>query len=289
MTPLRQRMREDLELKKSPESTVRCYLRQVQQFADYFGKSPAHLGREHVREYLLHLVRDKQVADGTYYQVLAALKFVYCITLGRKGTVEGIPRPRVPRKLPIVLSMEEVEAFFAALQSLKYRAILMTAYAGGLRVSEVVSLRVGDIDSERMMIRIQQAKRRKDRYVPLAKHLLTILREYWKAARPKDYLFPGTGKTGHITQQSVDYACKTAMRRAGLKKNVSTHTLRHSCATHLLENGTDVRTIQVLLGHSSLKTTAIYLHVSQKTLQNVKSPLDILHEEKTKGGKKKKS
>ena len=144
MTPLRQRMLEDLELKKSPQSTVRCYLQQVQQFAEYFDKSPVHLGREHVRQYLLHLVRDKQVADGTYYQVLAALKFVYCTTLGRKWTVEGIPRPRVAWKLPVVLSMEEVEAFFAALPSLKHRAILMTTYAGGLRVSEVVSLGVSD-------------------------------------------------------------------------------------------------------------------------------------------------
>ena len=284
MTPLLERMQEDLEMKKSPENTKRAYLRQVKKFADYFGKSPAHLGREHVRQYLLHLIRDKQVPDGSYYQVLGALKFVYCTTLGTKEVVEGIPRPRVARKLPVVLSMEEVEAFFAALRSLKYRAILMTAYAAGLRVSEVISLRVSDIDSKRMMIRIDQAKGRKDRYVPLAKYLLTILREYWKAARPRDYMFPGRGKSGHITQQSVDHACKTAMRRAGLKKIVSTHTLRHSCATHLLENGTDVRRIQILLGHANLKTTAIYMHVSKSTLQNIKSPLDILHERKTKGG-----
>lgn len=286
MTPLRQRMLEDLQLKKAPKSTEQCYLRQVKKFADYFGKSPARLGREHVRQYLLHLVRDEQIADGSYYQVLGALKFVYCTTLGRKGVVEGIPRPRVARKLPVVLSMKEVGAFFAALRSLKHRAILMTAYAAGLRVSEVISLRVSDIDSDRMMIRIRQPKRRKDRYVPLAKHLLMILREYWKAARPKDYLFPGTGKTGHITQPSVDAACKGAMRRAGLKKIISTHTLRHSCATHLLENGTDVRTIQILLGHSSLKTTSIYLHVSQSTLRKVKSPLDILYEEKQEGEEK---
>ena len=141
--------------------------------------------------------------------------------------MDGIPRPRASRTLPVVLSMEEVEAFFAGLRSRKHRAILMTAYAGGLRVSEVISVRISDIDSNRMMIWIRQAKRRKDRYIPLTKHLLTILREYWMAARPKDYLFPGTGKTGRITPQTVDYACKAVMHRAGLKKNVSPHTLRH--------------------------------------------------------------
>jgi len=282
MSPLRQRMLEDLEMKKAPPSTVRAYLRQVQQFANYFGKSPAHLGREHVRQYLLHLVREKRIADGTYYQVLAALKFVYCTTLGRKEIVEGIPRPRVARTLPIVLSMEEIEQFFDGIRSLKHRAILMTAYAAGLRVSEVISLQVVDIDSKRMMIRVDQGKGRKDRYVMLSTYLLSILREYWRAARPKGYLFPGTGKSGHITQQSVDSACKTAKRRSGLTKKMSLHTLRHSFATHLLENGTDVRTIQILLGHRSLKTTAIYLHVSQSMLQNTKSPLDILHEKKSK-------
>ncbi len=283
MSPLRQRMIEDFERKKSPPNTVRAYLRQVQQFAEYFGKSPAHLGREHVRQYLLHLVRDKRIADGTYYQVLAALKFVYCTTLGRKEIVEGIPRPKVARTLPIVLSMEEIEQFFDGIRSLKHRAILMTAYAAGLRVSEVISLQVADIDSKRMMIRVDQGKGRKDRYVMLSTHLLTILREYWRAARPNRYLFPGTGKSGHITQPSVDSACKTARRRSGLTKKISLHTLRHSFATHLLENGTDVRTIQILLGHRSLKTTAIYMHVSQSTLQNTKSPLDILYEKKLKG------
>ena len=173
-----------------------------------------------------------------------------------------------------MLSRNEVERFFTALVSLKQRAILMTAYGAGLRVSEVITLKVGDVDSGRMMIHIRQAKGRKDRYVMLSERLLAVLRKYWRAARPKDYLFPGTGRSGHITRVAVSDACKQAMRDAGLRKNISPHTLRHSFATHLLEQGTDIRTIQVLLGHRSVATTAIYTHVSQAGVLKTKSPLD---------------
>ncbi len=285
-TPLRQRMLEDLKLKKSPKNTVDAYIRQVRQFADHFGKCPSQLGREDVRRYLLYLVDEKNVAEGTFDQVLAALKFVYGTTLGRKWVLDGIPRPKKSQRLPVVLSFDEVAEFFSGIQKLKYRVILMTGFAAGLRVSEVISLRVGDIDSERMVIRVVQAKGKKDRYVMLSKHLLVILREYWKAARPKDYLFPGRGRSGHISRQAVDAACDAALARTKLKKNVSMHTLRHSFATGLLENGTDIRTIQILLGHNSLKTTARYLQVSQEAVRKTKSPFDILMERKAKGKRK---
>ena len=282
MTPLRKRMLEDLELKKSPKNTVDAYIRQVRQFAEYHGKCPSKLGREDVRQYLLYLVKEKKIAESTFDQALAALKFLYGTTLGRKWTLDGIPRPRKPKKLPVVLSLEEVAEFFSGIPSLKYRTIVMIAFAAGLRVSEVVALRTRDIDSKRMMIRVQQAKGKKDREVMLSKHLLVILREYWKAAKPTDYLFPGRGQSGHISRQAVDAACDAALARTKLKKNVSMHTLRHTFATELCRDGVDLRTIQILLGHSSITTTAKYLHVSDESLANTKSPLDILMERKDK-------
>ncbi len=280
MTPLRERFIDDLEMKDRSPSTVQAYVTAVAQFARYFDKSPELLGREEIRKFLLHLIRERRVARNTYRQKLSAIRFLYRITLHKDWLVEGITHPKSETKLPVVLSMDELDRVFDALCSLKYRAILMTAYGGGLRVSEAISLRVPDIDSQRMMIRIEQGKGREDRYVPLPHRLLVVLREYWKAARPKEFLFPGRGKSGHITRGSVDQAIKRAMHDAGLKKHISTHTLRHCFATHHLENGTDLRIIQVLLGHRSLRTTAVYTHVSQKTVQSVQSPLDVLEERK---------
>lgn len=282
MTPLHQRMLEDLKLKKAPPNTVDAYIRQVRQFAEFFGKCPSKLGREHVRQYLLYLVEEKDVADGTFGQVMAALNFVYGTTLGRSWVLKGLPRPRKSKTLPVVLSLDEVAEFFSGIISMKHRAIMMIAFAAGLRVSEVVALRIKDIDSQRMLIRIHQSKGKRDRYVMLSKHLLTILREYWKAAQPKDYLFPGRGRSGHLTRQAVDKACDRALARTNLKKNVSMHTLRHSFATELCRDGVDLRTIQVLLGHSSIKTTAKYLHVSNEDVAKTKSPLDTLLERKPK-------
>jgi site-specific recombinase XerD len=252
----------------------------VAQFADFFGKSPVLLGPEHIRTYLLYLLRKKRVSRSTYRQALAAIRFLYRRTLGKNWFVDGIDNVRSEKKLPIVMSMDEMERFFDALASVKYRAILMTAYSAGLRVSEVVSLRVSDIDSGRMVIRIDQGKGRKDRYVMLSKRLLVVLRAYWKAARPKTYLFPGRKNGAHISTTSVYNACKGAMREARLTKNISTHTLRHSFATHLVEHGTDLRTIQILLGHRNLNTTAIYTHVSRKHIESTPSPLDLLEERK---------
>ena len=282
MTPLRRRFIEDLELRNLSPSTTRAYVRAVAQFAQFFGKSPELLGPEQIREYLLYLIREKKVSESTYRQVLAAIRFLYRTTLDKDWVVAGIPHTKSHKKLPIVLSMDEVERVFNAMVSLKHRAILMTAYAAGLRVSEVVSLRVSDIDSGRMMMRIDQGKGRKDRYVPLANHLLVILREYWKAARPKEYLFPGKKEGRHITPNTAYLACKRAMRDAGIKKDCATHSLRHSFATHLLEYGTDLRTIQILLGHRNLNTTAVYTHVSRKQIESTPSPLDLLQERKQK-------
>jgi len=285
MTPLRQRFIEDLELRDLRENTKRAYIRAVAQFAQFFGKSPELLGCEHIREYLLYLIREKKASESAYRQVLSAIRFLYRTTLGKNWVVEGIPHTKSDKKLPVVMSMDEVERVFNAITSLKHRAILMTAYAGGLRVSDVVSLRVSDIDSGRMMIRIDGGKGRRDRYVPLAKYLLVILREYWKAARPKAYLFPGSKEGRHLGTNTVWQACKQAMRDAGLKKNISTHTFRHSFATHLLEHGVDLRTIQILLGHRNLNTTAVYMHVSRKQIESTPSPLDLLQEHKQKKAK----
>lgn len=282
MTPLRQRMIEDMDMKIMPENTQRAYIRNVAAFAQFFGKSPDQLGREQIRTYLLYLVREKKVADSTYRQILSSIRFVYRKTLGKDWIVEGIDRVRTQKTLPVVMSMNEVGCFFDALKSLKHTAILMTEYATGLRVSEVVSLRVSDIDSERMVVRVDQGKGRKARYVPLSKRLLVVLREYWKAARPKDYLFPGRKPGRHISEGAVYMACKRAARDAGLKKNVATHTLRHSFATHHLENGTNLRIIQLLLGHKNLNTTAVYTHVSCKEIQSATSPLDLLEDRKKK-------
>ncbi len=280
MTPLRKRMIEDMDLRNLAENTKDAYVRAVSQLSEFFGRSPDELDEEEIRKYLLHLREERKVATGTYIQQLCALRFFFRHTLARKELVEGILFPKEESKLPVVLSMDEVQRFFDALGSLKYRAILMAAYATGLRVSEVVALRTKDIDSDRMLMRIDQGKGRKDRYVPLSPRLLEVFREYWKAARPKDFLFPSSSKTGHLTRNSVWAACKRAMRKAGLKKEVSPHTMRHSAATHLFENGTDIRTIQVLLGHRSLRTTARYTLVSRNTLQKAVSPLDLLEERK---------
>lgn len=278
MTELRQRMIHDLRLRNVAENSIVCYVRAVRQFAEYFGKSPDRLDSDHVRQYLLHLLEERKVAQGTYNQKVAALRFFYEHTLNRPGIVRGVCFTKKERKLPVVLSQDEVQRFFTALDSLKHRAILMTCYGAGLRISEALSLVVGDIDSDRMMIRVRQSKGRKDRYVALPNTLLMVLREYWKAAKPDGLLFPGKSRIGGTSRQSVVYACHRALKASGIKKNVSPHTMRHCFATHLLEEGADVRTIQMLLGHRSVTTTALYTHVSQATIRKTKSPLDRLSE-----------
>jgi len=274
MTPLRQQLIADLQLRGLAPNTIKNYVSVIAKYARHFRRSPDKLGRTELRQYLLYLVNEKQVAQGTYNQAMAALRFFYRETLGQPDVVEGLCFSRKERKLPEVLSHAEVERFFAALVSLKHRAILMTAYGSGLRVSEAIALRITNIDSDRMLLRVQQGKGRKDRYVMLPERLLTVLREYWQAARPTDYLFPGRGQREHISRIAVYNACRRAAKEAGITKRVSPHTFRHSFATHLLENGTDLRTIQLLMGHRNVATTALYTHVSRSTLLSTTSPLD---------------
>jgi integrase/recombinase XerD len=276
MTPLRRRMIEDMQLRNFSPHTIRAYVDRVAQFARHFGKSPALLGPAEVRSYLVHLVQQRRVSWSHYNQTVAALRFLYRVTLGREEALPRIACPRQPKRLPVVLSPEEVLRFFRAVPGLKHRALLMTAYAAGLRISEVVALRVEDIDSRRMVIRVRQGKGRKDRYVMLSTRLLEILRQYWKAARPSDWLFPGQVPGRPITVGSVHGICAEASHAADLGKHVTVHTLRHSFATHLLEAGTDIRTIQLLLGHRNLKSTALYTHVAPATLEATRSPLDRL-------------
>jgi integrase/recombinase XerD len=276
MTPLRRRMIEDMTLRNFTPATIKAYVQCVARFARHFRTSPEHLGPEHVRQFLLHLIQSRGVSLSHSNQTRCALRFFYRVTLGRNDILESIVPARQPRLLPVVLSTDEVARFFAAIGNLKHRAILMTAYAAGLRVSEVTRLHVTDIDSQRMVIRVRQAKGQKDRYVMLSPRLLEILRTYWKAVRPRDFLFPGAAPGEPITTGSVRKACHRARWAAGLGKRVTVHTLRHSFATHLLEAGTDLRTIQVLLGHRSFSTTARYVHVATASLPSTKSPLDRL-------------
>jgi integrase/recombinase XerD len=276
MSPLRKRMIEALDLRGFSPRTKNLYVGCVARFARHFNKCPEKLGAEEVRTYFLYLINERKVGLGTYRQALSALRFLYRWVLDRGEVVEDIRAPRPERRLPVVLSFDEVHRFFAAIPSFKHRTLLMFAYAAGLRVSEAANVRVSDIDSERMVIRVVQGKRKKDRYTLLSPSLLQMLRHYWWAARPKDYLFPGRGKTGVVRSATVQHVCAEARKRAGLNKEVTPHTLRHSFATHLLEAGTDLRVIQELLGHASPHTTAIYTHVSNKLIAQTKSPLDLL-------------
>jgi site-specific recombinase XerD len=275
MTPLRQRMLDDMRMRNLSPHTQDAYVRVVAVFARHFHQSPAQLGREHIREYLLHQIRRK-VSWGTYNQIRCALHFFYRVTLGKDWPHEEIPCARAPKRLPLVLSREEIRQFLAAARRIKARAILATAYAAGLRASELTGLKVADIDSQRMLIRVRQGKGQKDRYVMLSPALLTILREYWKAHRPTDWLFPSTRPEQPLSRSAINWICRKVTRRAGLTKRVSPHTLRHTFATHLLESGVDVRTIQALLGHRSLRTTALYTFVSPGLIAATRSPLDAL-------------
>jgi integrase/recombinase XerD len=275
MTPLRQRFLDDLRMRNLSPHTQDAYVRAVAQFAKHFNRSPDQLGREHIREYLLHLIRRGQAWD-TYNQVRCALHFFYRVTLVKDWPLEQLPCARVPKRLPVVLSRDEVRQFFVAARRLKGRAMLMTAYAGGLRASEVVGLRVEDIDSQRMLIRVRQGKGQKDRYVMLSLVLLETLRAYWRKHRPANWLFPGPDPTKPVTRITFTRVCADVGRRAGLAKRVTPHTLRHTFATHLLEDGIDIRTIQILLGHRSLRTTARYTFVAPEKVAATKSPLDAL-------------
>lgn len=276
MTPLRQRMLEDMRIRNLAVSTQETYVRQVAYFARHFGKSPEVLGPREIRDYQVYLVEYKGASTSVHVQAVAALRFLYRVTLGKEWAIAAIPCPKKPRKLPVVLSRQEVAQFLGAIRNLKHRALLTSVYAAGLRVSEVVRLRVSDVDSQRMVLRIEQAKGHKDRFVMLSPRLLAVLREYWKANRPWPWLFPGQTGEHPLQEASVRHACRHIARASGLTKPVTLHVLRHSFATHMLEDGADLRTIQLLLGHRCLSTTSLYTHVSAQRLHEAPSPLDTL-------------
>jgi site-specific recombinase XerD len=273
MSPLRRRMIEDMTIRKLAQKSQHDYLQKVKNFAAYLGRSPDTASSEDVRRYQLHLAASG-VGVPTINQTISTLRFFFKVTLGRPDLVERATFVRAPRKLPVVLSPEEVARLLDAAPSLKYKAALSVAYGAGLRVSEVVALKVGDIDSKRMVIRVEQGKGRKDRYVMLSPHLLELLRAWWRAARPQGWLFPGRDPIQPMTTRQLNRACHAAAHMAEIGKPVSMHTLRHSFATHLLEQNIDIRVIQVLLGHAKLDTTALYTRVATKTIQQVMSPLD---------------
>jgi site-specific recombinase XerD len=273
MSPLRRRMIEDMTIRKFAPKTQHDYLQRVKNFAAYLGRSPDTASSEDVRHYQLHLTASG-VGVPTVNQTVSTLRFFFKVTLGRPDLVERTTFVREPRKLPVVLSPEEVVRLLDAAPGLKYKAALSVAYGAGLRVSEVVALKVGDIDSKRMIIRVEQGKGRKDRYVMLSPHLLELLRAWYKAARPQGWLFPGRDRVQPMTTRQLNRACHAAANMAEISKPVSMHTLRHSFATHLLEQNIDIRVIQVLLGHAKLDTTALYTRVATKTIQQVMSPLD---------------
>lgn len=285
MTALRKRMTDDMRIRNFSPHTIDVYIRSVAQLAQHFGKSPEQLGIEHVREYQLFLVEKKKVSWGTFRVVVCALNFFYKVTLRREWNQSQIPFPRREKKLPVVLSVSEIAAFFAVMENLKHWMIFTLMYATGLRVSEALNLVPADVDSKRMVVRVRQGKGKKDRYVPLTQSLLGSLREYWKAYRPETWLFPGVIAGRPLNRSSVERLCPTLRKKAGINKPVTPHTMRHSFATHLLEAGTDLRTIQLLLGHRSLNSTGIYLHVATRAPQ-VTNNLADLFEEATKKNRK---
>lgn len=285
MTPLRRRMLEDMQLRNLCPETQRNYVHHISGLARFYQTSPEHLGLEEIREYQLYLLNERCYSPDAVNQFVSAAKFLYNVTLETPWPENVLPRARVPHRLPVVLSADEVGEFFRHVCTLRYRAALMTAYGAGLRVSEVVALRVADIDSRRMLLRVRQGKGKKDRYAMLSPRLLEGLRAWYRAshrfsrphsASPEDWLFPGWRKGRHMNAESLQTACREAAQLAGFCKLVTVHTLRHSFATHMLENGTDLRVIQALLGHSRIDTTARYAAVSPNAIAKAVSPLDRL-------------
>ncbi|MGO9771703.1 MAG: site-specific integrase [Roseiarcus sp.] len=275
LSPLRRRMIEDMSVRNLAPTTQQSYLHHVAKFSRYFGRSPDRLGLEDVHAFQVHLV-SRGVSWPGLNQTVSALRFFFGVTMGRAELPERIPYARRPHRLPVVLSADEVVRFLEAVPGVRNRAALTTAYAAGLRAAEAARLKVADIDSGRGVIRVEHGKGGKDRYVMLSRQLLSILRSYWRLARPTIWLFPGRDASRPIDPQALHVACKMACEAAGLNKPITVHTLRHSFATHLLEAGTDIRIIQALLGHSNLSTTAHYTHVAANTIGRTVSPLDRL-------------
>jgi site-specific recombinase XerD len=277
VTPLRRRMLEDMQIRNFAQNTQDTYLLQVGLFARHFAKSPEGLGPEDIRSYQVFLTTKKKLAPSSICIATSALRFLYAVTLKKAWSIEEmIPAPKQPKTLPVILSPEEVRQFLSCVPKRKTRTVLTVCYAAGLRISEAVALKTTDIDSKRMTIRVHQGKGRKDRYVMLSEQLLAILRDWYRFVRPKVWLFPGSIPGAHLTVSSVQRDCQPALRRSGLSKHVTCHSLRHAFACHLLEYGTDLRTIQLLLGHRCLSTTARYLRLATSKVCSTRSPLDLL-------------
>lgn len=275
ISPLRRRMIEDITVRNLSPTTRASYIHNVKKFSQYFGRSPDRLGLEHVRTYQVHLV-SQGIAWATLNQVVSSLRFFFGVTLGRKDLPERIAYARRPKTLPVILSPEEVATFLGAVESRRDRVALTTAYATGLRASEVVGLRICDIDSARMVIHVVNGKGGKQRYVMLSPKLLGILRAYWDIERPRHWLFPGRGGEKPLDPSTLNAACAKAVEATGISKRATLHALRHAFATHLIERGVDISIVQALLGHSHLSTTIRYISVATRAIAAVKSPLDHL-------------
>jgi len=273
MGKLRDQMLADLQLRGATTRTQETYLREASNLAKYFNRSPEELGEDELKEYMLYMMKERHLSDGTYRFYVAGLKFLYRTTLKREWMVDKIKCPKRRRKLPIVLDLSEVESLFSVTKNLKHKAMLMITYSSGLRVSETARLKMTDIDSKRMTVRIRQGKGG-DRYSILSQTALEQLRQYWKKYRPTEWLFDGQKKDDHITTNSIQQLFYKAKKLARITKPASVHTLRHSFATHLIEAGTSLHHVQLLLGHRSPTTTTVYLHVSRLNLSQVISPLD---------------
>jgi len=280
VTHLRKMMLEELQRRNYAQNTARTYIKIVARFAKHFGRSPEKLGPYEIRKYQVHLFKDCRLSPGTVQQHVAVLRFLYVKTLKRRYMHEHLPMPKRQRPLPQVLSPSEVQRLLDSASNLYHRAMLMTLYSTGMRRAEMCRLKVSDVNSERMVIHIRHGKGGRDRDVPLSEKLLATLREYWHWMKPKTWLFPGT--VNHlradvpITEKMSWAACQQAAQRAGIKKRVSPHILRHSYATHMIEAGADLRTIQILLGHAKIEHTSLYLHLSHRHLTAVANPLDVM-------------
>ena len=276
ISPLRQRMIDDMIVRNFAPNTMNLYLKQVSYFAQYFGRSPEQLGAEEIRNYQIYLAKERRLSNSSRTVAASALRFLYIVTLKQDRAIEMIPTPKAEHHLPVILSPEEVLRLLEAAPSFTHRVIFSTMYGTGVRVNEALHLRASHIDSQRLMIRIEQGKGNKDRYVQLSPRLLELLRAYWRKERPREWLFPGQDPHQPLSREAVGQAVTRASQRAGLTKETSPHSLRHAYAVHLLEAGTDLRRIQLLLGHSSLSTTARYLCLTSNTVCATTSPLDLL-------------
>ncbi len=275
ISPLRQRMIDDMTARRFTEKVQKDYVRHVKTFAAFLGRSPDTAASEDLRRFQLHMAQ-QQISAGSINAAVAALRFFFNVTLESPDLVRHLTTVNTPGRAPVVLSQEEVASLLEAAPGLKVKAALSVAYGAGLRVSEVVALKVSDIDSERMTLRVERGKGQRDRYVMLSPQLLELLREWWRAARPQAWLFPGQNPVNPMSARQLNRAVHAAKNLAGISKRVSTHTLRHSFATHLLEQNVDIRVIQVLLGHAKLETTALYTRVAVNTIRDVTSPLERL-------------